>query len=69
MSWNWLEVGDVSDIGTLKGELLLWVWSMLWEYALTLTGNHLSSGRQCTILDNLLPIVIVLKQFVSATLY
>lgn len=31
-------------------------------------GNHLGSGRQCTILDNLLPIVTVLKQFVSATL-
>ena len=31
-------------------------------------GNHLSSGRRCTILDNLLPVVTTLKQFVPATL-
>ena len=30
--------------------------------------SHLSSERQCTILDSL-PVVIALKQFVSATLY
>ena len=42
MNWNWLEVGDVGDIGTLKGELLLWVWSMLWEYVLTLKWEIIS---------------------------
>jgi len=68
VSWNWLEVGDVRNIGILKGELLMGLVNALGVCTHIEAGNHLSSGRQCTILDNLLPIVIVLKQFVSATL-
>lgn len=60
---NWLGV-----IGTSEGYLPDYMRPEGWVMRGRACVNHLSSGRQCPILDNL-PVVIALKPFVSATLY